>query len=595
MTRQTTRALALCLSAILAACGGGQDPASSTATERTATAEATEETTPPASRASTTPPVSAATSQAWAESASLNRAEVQQERVVGDANPSTVRISPKAITAPSAPLYRFYNIQTGAHLFTRDLTERDRTLNTLPQFRYEGAVFSAWSGTDTGLSPVYRFYNTLTGAHFFTISETEKNQIQASRPEMNLDGVAYYAAKTALAGTTALFRFYHRQKGFHFYTTSTSERDSIVANLSATYNYEGVGYYVNSTVGSYDKALASLAGKVNAYGNNNAQGENARFGNLRGMGFDPSGNLYVVDREGDGDWYNVAEIRRISAAGLVTSFAGNWNTQYSYRNGVGSGIDFGGIGSLTFDAAGTLYFGDVRTVRSINTSATSTTIAGSLTENGYTDGQSQAARLLGVTGIVRDSLGNIFVSECFTAASYPSSRIRKISPTGVVSTLAGPADAPYYSSSIGFADGQGTSARFNCLGQMGIDSNDNLYVADQRNHRIRKITPAGLVSTFAGQATAGVQDGDGTAARFHNPYALAVDKATGNVYTADWSGYTVRKITPSGTVTTIVGTPYTRGVFFGSLPAGLAEVGGLAVRNGRLYIASLNGIYWTNL
>ena len=70
---------------------------------------------------------------------------------------------------------------------------------------------------------------------------------------------------------------------------------------------------------------------------------------------------------------------------------------------------------------------------------------------------------------------------------------------------------------------------------------------------------------------------------------------TGNVYTADWDGYTVRRITPSGTVTTIVGSPYARGVFFGALPAGLAEVGGLAIRNGRLYIASLNGIYWTNL
>jgi hypothetical protein len=501
----------------------------------------------------------------------------------------------KAFAAPSAPLYRFYNIQTGAHLLTRDLTERDRTLNTLPQFRYEGAVFAAWSASAAGLSPVYRFYNTTTGTHFFTISETERATLQATRPDLRLEGAAYYASRTAASGTTALFRFYHRQRGFHFYTTSVAERDSIIANLAATYQYEGIGYYVNATVGSVDRALASLAGKVNAYGNVNGLGDSARFGNVRGMAFDPSGVLHVIDREGDGDWYNDAEIRRVSSSGLVSSFAGNWNTSTSYANGVGSGISFGGLGALAFDATGLLHFGDVRTLRSVNASATSSTITGSLSESGYLDGQAQAARFLGIRGMARDSLGNIFVSECFTAAAYPSARIRRITPTGVVSTFAGPAGAPYYGSTVGFVDGQGTSVRFNCLGQMDIDAADNLYVADTNNHRIRKITPSGLVTTLAGQATAGVVDGEGTAARFDSPYALTVDKATGNIYTADWNGYTVRRITPTGTVTTVVGTPYARGVFFGALPAGLAEVGGLAVRNGRLYIASLNGIYWTNL
>lgn len=586
MTRQTTRALALlCLSAILAACGGGQDPASSTATERTATTAVTEETTPPASRASATPPVSAATSQAWAESASLNRAEVQQEPVEGDATPSAVRISPKAITAPSAPLYRFYNISTGAHLFTRDLTERDRTLNTLPQFRYEGAVFSAWSSTDTGLSPVYRFYNTLTGAHFFTISETERNQIQATRPEMNLDGVAYYASKTALAGTTGLYRFYHRQKGFHFYTTSAAERDSIIANLSATYNYEGVGYYVNAAVGSYDRALASLAGKANSAGYLNALGESARFGSLWGISFAPDGNLYAVDA--DANYSNLyPEVRRISSSGLVTSFVGSRTENTGHVDGVGSGARFYGLFSITFDTAGNGYAGDYKTIRSISPTGIVTTIAGSKTEaRDYINGQAQASRFNNIKGIARDSAGNLFVVD--------TNAIRKLSPSGIVSTFAGAAPTAY--PSYGFADGFGTEARFNNPGQIAIDASDNLYVADERNHRIRKITPAGLVTTLAGQSSSGVVNESGTAARFDNPFAIAVDKATGNVYTADWDGYTVRKITPSGVVTTVAGVAYTPGVFFGSLPAGLSRVGGLAIMGNRLYIASLNGIYWTNL
>lgn len=586
-----SRLIGLGMLALLTGCGGGQQDPRTTPTVA-ATSTTSEVTTPTEVTPHTT---STAENEAWEKSAALTRADVQQAADIPPGSLDLVSASPKALTATTAPIYRFFNSQTGAHLLTKSLTERDTVLNTLPQFRYEGPVFSAWQTSDTGLYPVYRFANTQTGTHVYTISETEKNNILATMPWMHLEGGAYYAAKTALAGTTGLYRFYHLQRGFHFYTASATERDTLIATLSGTYRYEGVAYYVNASIGNYDKALASFAGKVNAYGNVNGLGESARFGNIRGMAFDASGVLYVVDREGDGSWYNDAEIRRVSGGGMVSSFAGNWNTTTSFANGVGSGISFEGLSALAFDAGGLLYFGDTNTTRFINPNSASATIAGSLAESGYLDGQAQAARFLGIRGIARDTLGNIFVSECFTAASYPSSRIRKISPTGVVSTFAGPAGAPYYSSSTGFADGQGTSVRFNCPGQMDIDATGNLYVADTNNNRIRKITPSGLVTTLAGQTTAGVADGEGTSAKFDSPFALAVDKATGNIYAADWDGYTVRKITPSGTVTTIIGSPYVRGVFFGALPAGLAEVGGLAIRNGRLYIASLNGIYWTNL
>ena len=489
--------------------------------------------------------------------------------------------------APSAPLYRFYNINTGAHLFTRDLTERDRTLNTLPQFRYEGAVFSAWASADTGLSPVYRFYNTVTGAHFFTISETEKAQIQATRPEMNLDGVAYYAAKTALAGTTGLYRFYHRQKGFHFYTTSAAERDSIIANLSATYNYEGVGYYVNAAVGSYDKALASLAGKVNAPGLINGLGEAARFNELRGMACNSTGNLFVTDME---NIYGTdVEIRMITSSGLVTSFVGNQNTPFNYTDGVGSGASFQNLRSVTLDGSGIGYVGDEQTVRTISSSGVVTTIAGTLNSYnaGYVNGQAQAARFNHISGIARDTSGNIFVSDTNNHA------IRKISPAGIVSTFAG-ADS-MISNRSGYADGQGTAARFYFPGQLAIDNSNNLYVADESNHRVRKISPTGLVTTLAGQSASGVLDGQGTAAKFDNPFAIAIDKASGNVYVGDWDGYTVRKITPDGTVTTVVGSPYSSGIYFGSLPVVLDEVGGLAVCGGRLYISANHSVLWTNL
>ncbi|MFP8779221.1 hypothetical protein [Hydrogenophaga sp. RWCD_12] len=584
MTRHPTRALALCLSAFLAACGGSHDPRTD-ASDPLVTASTTANDATTAKTSEYT--ASSSDAQYWSESAALNRAEVQQPRTASpdESTQKSFGANTKAFVAPSAPLYRFYNINTGAHLFTRDLTERDRTLNTLPQFRYEGAVFSAWASADAGLSPVYRFYNTRTGAHFFTISETEKAQIQASRPEMNLDGVAYYAAKTALAGTTGLYRFYHRQKGFHFYTTSAAERDSIVANLSATYNYEGVGYYVNAAVGSYDKALASFAGKVNTSGYVNGLGESARFKELRGMACNSGGDLFVTDMESSSG--TDVEVRKITPAGVATSFVGNQNSPYDYTDGIGSGVTFQGLRAITFDSSGTGYVGDNKTVRTISPAGSAITIAGSLTATtGYVNGQAQAARFYTISGVVRDSGGNIFVSDTNNHA------IRKITPSGVVTTFAGADPA---ARSAGYADGQGTAARFFFPGQLAIDTSDNLYVADEYNHRIRKISPTGLVTTLAGQASSGVQDGQGTAAKFDNPFAIAIDKATSNLYVGDWGGYTVRKITPNGTVTTVAGTAYSTGIYFGSLPAALDEIGGLAVCGGRLYIAANHAVLWTNL
>ncbi|MCB2018337.1 MAG: hypothetical protein KDF54_12640 [Hydrogenophaga sp.] len=588
MTRQPGLALAFCLSALLAACGGGsaQDNAldlSMKGDRAVQTASASPET------AQGSQPTEFE-SEFWAKSALLVQNEIHAQATSASA-PSS--ISPKVSSANAAALYRFYNIDTGAHLFTRDVTERDTILNTLSQYRYEGPVFSAWSASEASLSPVYRFYNATTGTHFFTISEAEKNSVQATRPDMSLDGVAYYASPTAQSGTTALYRFLHLQKGFHFYTASATERDAIIANLPGTYRYEGPAFHVNSSIGTYSKALAPLAGKVNSYGNINALGGAARLGNIVGMTLDSSGNLFVVDREGDGDWYDDAQIRKISPSGQVTSYAGSWDTSLSFANGVGSGIAFEGLSSLVFDSTGNLLFGDTRTVRKINASLTSSTVAGSLAESGLVNGQVQAARFRGVSGIALDSSGNIFVSECFTAATYANSSIRKITPVGIVSTFAG-ADYIGYQGT-GFVDAQGTTARFRCARQITIDSQDNVYVADSTNNSIRKITPAGLVTTFAGQSSRGIVDGNGTGAKFDYPYAIAIDKSTGNLYTADRDGYTVRKITPDGTVTTVVGVAYTKGVFFGALPAGLANIRGLAVGNGRLYIASSNSISWTNL
>ena len=142
-------------------------------------------------------------------------------------------------------------------------------------------------------------------------------------------------------------------------------------------------------------------------------------------------------------------------------------------------------------------------------------------------------------GIAINDDGVIFIAD-----AGDSNRIRKLAPDGSVTTVAGSVE--------GYADGPGTQAAFNTPSGLALDSEGNLFVADTGNNRIRKITPAGLVSTVAGDGTAGYVDGPGTQAQFDGPIGLAVD-TRGNIYVADTYNDRVRKITSDGVVTTVAG------------------------------------------
>ncbi|MGM9427135.1 PKD domain-containing protein [Hydrogenophaga sp. MI9] len=144
-----------------------------------------------------------------------------------------------------APAYRFYNTGTGAHFYTTSATEADNLVaNFSSPFHLEGPAFWVTKTLSSGLSPVHRFFNAQNGVHFYTISEAERASLVASSSEYSYEGVAYYASQVAGAGLVPLYRFYVPSKGVHFYTTSETEKSSIQANLSATYRFEGVGYYV---------------------------------------------------------------------------------------------------------------------------------------------------------------------------------------------------------------------------------------------------------------------------------------------------------------------------------------------------------------
>lgn len=145
-------------------------------------------------------------------------------------------------------------------------------------------------------------------------------------------------------------------------------------------------------------------------------------------------------------------------------------------------------------------------------------------------------------GMVKDAAGNLYVADHFNFV------IKKITSSGAVTVFAGSLG------NAGTDDGQGTAAKFNGPWGLAIDSDQNIYVADTYSNNIRKITPAGLVSTLAGSSTAdhGSADGTGSAARFQYPKGVAVDTG-GNVYVADTYNNTIRKITPAGVVTTVAG------------------------------------------
>jgi streptogramin lyase len=181
-----------------------------------------------------------------------------------------------------------------------------------------------------------------------------------------------------------------------------------------------------------------------------------------------------------------------------------------------------------------------------------TTLAGSTLNRGNNDGTGTAATFSSPMGIGQDSSGNLYVADA------TNNTIRKISSTGVVTTFAGSAGI------AGSADGIGTAARFNHPTGVAVDASGNVYVADSTNNTIRKITSSGIVSTLAGLAgVMGAADGTGTGALFNNPGGLAVD-ASGNIYLADTGNSAVRKITPAGVVRLLAGLPGVAGLKDGS-------------------------------
>jgi streptogramin lyase len=215
-------------------------------------------------------------------------------------------------------------------------------------------------------------------------------------------------------------------------------------------------------------------------------------------------------------------------------------------DGAASEARFQSPGGIAVDNKGNAYVADTgnNTIRKIAPNGSVSTLAGQAGLSGDSDGSRNAARLMAPFGIAVDRAGNVYVAE------FASDLIRKITPEGEVSTLAGSAGNP------GSQDGLGDNAHFRNPWSVAVDLSSNVYVADRDNFTIRKITPTGRVSTFAGVAqTPGSTNGPGTYARFRDPRSIAVD-LFGNVYVADTGNDAIRLINPYGMVSTLVGAHF---------------------------------------
>lgn len=360
-------------------------------------------------------------------------------------------------------------------------------------------------------------------------------------------------------------------------------------------------------IAAADGNVSTLAGSSGTAGNNDGTGSAARFTRPAGLTMASDGALLLADPGGQ-------TLRKISLAGVVTTLADNSTAIAGDTDATGADARFRSPFGLCVDPGGTLHVADTgnRTIRKITPSGEVSTFAGATGLTGDTDATGLAARFTSPRAVTLGPGGAAYVAD--VVGNYDST-IRKITPAGAVTTLAGTpgsfgrGDTLYFLTGLavsssgdvfasdfnsirkitpqgvasvfagqprlvtllsdgnfllswkasGPIDGVGTAAVFGRPSGLAIDANRNLYITDSGAHLIRKVTPSRQATTLAGKyqdgaGISGSDDGSGTAARFKNPHGVAVD-AAGNLYIADSGNHTIRKMSPTGVVTTIGGIP----------------------------------------
>ena len=322
-------------------------------------------------------------------------------------------------------------------------------------------------------------------------------------------------------------------------TAGSADGTGATAQFKQPYNLttDFLGNVFVADQGNFRIRKISPAGVVSTYAGSGVSGSldgavaAAEFAGPSGVAVDASLNVFVTD------FHQVREIS-LSSAGGVYTMAGNGTA--GLIDGTGAAAQFNSPDGIAVDPAGNVYIADQvnQRIRIMTPSGTVSSFAGSI--GGFRDGTLVTARFNAPTGLAFDRSGNVYVADQI------NQRIRKITPAGVVSTIAG-------NGIRGYVEGPGSGAEFRYPTSVAVDGSGNVYVADVENYCIRKITPGGAVSTLAGSGTPGFADNTGAAAQFAFPEGIALD-VFGNIYVADKNNHRIRKVTPGGVVSTLAGT-----------------------------------------
>jgi trimeric autotransporter adhesin len=348
---------------------------------------------------------------------------------------------------------------------------------------------------------------------------------------------------------------------------------------------------------STNGTISTVAGNGGGgYGGDGGPATATELDEPEGVAVDAAGNIYIADTVND-------RVREVSANGNISTVAGTgvsavygsiWDeTGVSTTTGDNGPATSAAVvlpTDVTVDRAGNLYIADYGNARiRLVIKTVITTLAGLSTGIPPTDGQAAvSARLAGPTGLAVDAAGNVYFAEGSIATGSGLGngdyRIWKITTDGILKVAAGNGLESYSGDG-----GAAAVAQLNGPASVAIDSSGNLYFADSGNHRIRRITPAGSISTVAGNGTPGYS-GDGGAAvsaQLNGPLGVAVD-ASGNVYVADTGNNRVRKVSANGVIATIAGNG--NASFYGdegpALAASIHAPQGLTIApDGTIYIA----------
>jgi len=278
--------------------------------------------------------------------------------------------------------------------------------------------------------------------------------------------------------------------------------------------------FFNAIFKTTPAGVVTLFAGTGSPGFNEGPGATAQFNELSGIAIDNSGIIYVSDAGNN-------RIRKILPDGTVSTLAGSGVA--GFANGTGNSAMFDRPYGIAVDQNGFIYVSDFNNarIRKITPLGTVTTIAGNGGSN-FVDGPALSVSLGGSFGLTVDAAGNIYIAD------INMNNIKKLSTNGLLSVIAG-------TSSPGFADGPGLSARFQSPYGIAVDANGNVYVSELGNKRVRKISPDGIVSTLAGTGITGTNDGPGATATFDSLFGIGID-GTGQLYVCDAFNHRLSKI-----------------------------------------------------